>query len=109
MRGEVCQVEAQRQKLGQYHQRFYPSSLAAAEERLLALGAMVNYKRLLKYNEQTVDIGTGAEAWRDFAKSADYDTLALAILQAQRFYENLEATRSTSKRNSQVDHERSSA
>jgi hypothetical protein len=90
------QVEVQRQKLGQYHQRFYPSSLAAAEERLLALGAAVNYKRLLKHNEQTVDIGTGAESWRDFAKSADYDTLALAILQAQRFYENLEVTRSTS-------------
>jgi hypothetical protein len=89
------QVEVQRQKIGQYHQRFYPSSLAVAEERLLALGAMVNYKRLLKYNEHTVDIGAGAEAWRDFAKSADYDTLAQAILQAQRFYENLEATHST--------------
>ncbi len=99
------QVETQRQRIGQYHQRLYLSSLDAAEERLLALGAAVNYKRLLKYNELTVDIGTGAEAWRDFAKSADYDTLALAILQAQRFYENLEATHSATKRDSQVEND----
>jgi len=52
------------------------------------------YKRLLKYNEFTVDIGAGSESWREFATHADYDTLALAIQQAQRFYENLEATRS---------------
>jgi hypothetical protein len=94
------QVETQRQRLGQYYQQLYPSSLAAAEERLLALGAGVTYKRLLKYNELTVDIGTGAEAWRDFAKAADYDMLALAIQQAQRFHENLEATRSIATRHS---------
>jgi septal ring factor EnvC (AmiA/AmiB activator) len=48
------QVAIQRQRLGQYYQQLYPSSLAEAEERLLALGAAVNYKRLLKYNELTL-------------------------------------------------------
>jgi hypothetical protein len=88
------QVNIQRQRLGQYYQRFYPSSLAVAQERLLALGASLNYRRLLKYNDLSVEIGSGAEAWREFAIHADYDQLSLAILQAQRFYDNLEAVRS---------------
>jgi hypothetical protein len=92
------QVEVQRQKLGHYYQRFYPSSLAMAEEKLLALGILVNYWRLLKYNDLTVDIASGPAAWRECAKADDYDQLSLAILQAQRFYEHLEATRSPAKR-----------
>jgi hypothetical protein len=40
------QVDIQRQQLGQYHQRFYPSSLAVAVQRLMALGAAINYKIL---------------------------------------------------------------
>jgi len=99
------QVDIQRQRLGQYYQWFYPSSLAVAEERLLALGAAVNYKRLLKYNELTIDSGSGAEAWRNFATHADYDALALAIQQAQRFYENLEATHASPKRDLPASHE----
>ena len=74
------QVEIQRQRLGQYYQRFYPSSLAVATERLLALGAAVNYRRLIKYNDLTVEIASGAEAWRECATHADVETLSLAIL-----------------------------
>ena len=98
------QVEIQRQRLGWYYQRLYPSSLAVAEERLLALGAALGYKRLLKYNDLTVEVASGVEAWREFATHANIDDLALAIEQAQRFYENLEATRSPAKRDNQVDH-----
>ena len=46
------QVEIQRQRLGQYYQRFYPSSLAVASQKLMALGAAMNYKILLKYDSQ---------------------------------------------------------
>lgn len=99
------QVEIQRQRLGWYYQRLYPSSLAVAEEKLLALGAALGYKRLLKYNELTVEIAPGAEAWREFATHADIDQLSLAILQAQRFYKALSATRSTSKRDVRESHE----
>ena len=98
------QVEVQRQRLGWYYQRLYPSSLAVAEERLLALGAALGYKRLLKYNDLTVEVASGVEAWREFATHANIDDLSLAIEQAQRFYENLEATRSPAKRDNQVDH-----
>jgi hypothetical protein len=97
------QVEIQQQRLRQYYARFYPLPLAAAEEKLLALGAAVNYRRLLKYNELTVDIGAGSEAWREFATHADVDTLALAIVQAQRFHDNLQAIRTASNRDNQAD------
>jgi SRSO17 transposase len=71
---------------------------------LLALGDALGYRRLLKYNELTVEVASGAEAWRDFVQHADYDMLALAIQQAQRFYENLEATRHPDIRDSLVSH-----
>ncbi len=64
---------------------------------MLTLGAAVNYKRLLKYNELTVEIASGAEAWREFATHADYDQLSLAILQAQRLYDSLSALHSSVK------------
>jgi hypothetical protein len=99
------QVEVQRQRLGWYYQRLYPSSQAVAEEKLLALGAALGYKRLLKYNELKMEIAPGVEAWREFAAHADIDQLSLAIQQAQRFYENLEATRSTSKPDVRESHE----
>jgi len=59
---------------------------------------------VLKYNDLTVEVASGVEAWREFATHANIDDLALAIEQAQRFYENLEATRSPAKRDNQVDH-----
>lgn len=46
-------VEIQRQRLGQYYQRFYPSSLAVAAQRLMALGAALNYKLLLGDHSRT--------------------------------------------------------
>lgn len=97
------QVEIQRRQLGQYYQRFYPLPLAVMEEKLLALGAEVNYRRLLKINELTVDVGPGAEAWREFATHADIETLALAILQAQRFRDHLQAIRAPADRDNSVN------
>ncbi len=83
------QVEIQRQRLNQYYARFYPSSLAVAAEKLLALGAALGYKPLLKYDDLTVGIAAGAQAWQEFARTANYDDMAQAILQAQRFQQQL--------------------
>lgn len=83
------QVDIQRQHISQYHQRFYPSSLAVAAEKLLALGAALNYTPLPKYDELTVGIAGGAQAWQEFARTANSDDMAQAILQAQRFQQQL--------------------
>jgi hypothetical protein len=85
------QVEIQRRCLGQYYQRFYPSSLATASQKLMALGAAMNYKILLKYDSQAVGVGSGEAAWQEFATHANYDEVAQAILQAQFLFDNLYA------------------
>jgi chromosome segregation ATPase len=92
------QVDVQRQQLGQYHQRFYPSSLAVAAQRLMTLGAAINYKLLLKYDSQAVEIKSGEDAWREFASHASYEDVAQAILQAQHFFDNLQALGMLGKR-----------
>jgi hypothetical protein len=74
-----------------YYQRFYPSSLAVAEQKLMALGAAMNYKILLKYDSQAVGVGSGEEAWREFATHANYEDVAQAIVQAQFLFDNLYA------------------
>jgi hypothetical protein len=94
------QVEIQRQQIGQYHARFYPSTLAVAEQKLMALGAALNYKFLLKYDAHAVEVGSGEKAWRDFATSATVDDLAQAILQAQHLFDNLYALGMVGKRDS---------
>jgi len=99
------QVDVQRQQLGQYHQRFYPSSRAVAEQRLMALGAALNYKILLKYENVTVEVPSGEQAWREFATHACYEDVAQAILQAQYLFDNLQALGMLAKRDSLVDHE----
>jgi len=96
------QVEIQRQRLGQYYQRFYPSSLAVAAQRLMALGAALNYKILLKYDSQAVGVGSGEQVWREFATHANYDEVAQAILQAQYLFDNLYALGMLGKRDNQV-------
>ncbi len=96
------QVDIQRQQIGQYHARFYPSSLAVAEQRLMALGAAMSYKILLKYDSHAVGVGSGEDAWREFATHANYDDLAQAILQAQHFFDNLYALGMVGKRDDQV-------
>jgi hypothetical protein len=83
------QVDIQRRKLGQYHQRFYPSSLAVAKQRFMALGAALGYQRLLKYDAQAVGVGAGEQAWSDFATIATAEDLAQGMLQAQSLFENL--------------------
>jgi len=96
------QVEIQRQRLGQYYQRFYPSSLAVAEQKLMALGAAMNYKILLKYDSQAVGVGSGEAAWQEFATHANYEDLAQAIVQAQYLFDNLYALGMVGKRDDQV-------
>lgn len=96
------QVETQRQMIAQYHARFYPSSLAVAAQKLMALGAALNYKILLKYDQQAVGVPSGEAAWRDFATHASYDELAQAILQAQHLFDNLYALGMVGKRDNQV-------
>jgi hypothetical protein len=49
------------------------------------LGAALGYKPLLKYDGLTVGIAAGAQAWQEFARTANYDDMAQAILQAERF------------------------
>jgi hypothetical protein len=78
------QVEIQQQRLRQYYARLYPSTLAVAAERLLVLGAMLDYKPLPKCDELMVEIAGGAQAWQAFARTANYDDLAQAIIQAER-------------------------
>ena len=85
------QVDIQRQQIGQYHARFYPSSLAVAEQKLMALGAAMNYKILLKYDSHAVEVPSSEAAWREFATHANYDDLAQAIVQAQFLFDNLYA------------------
>ncbi|HEY6541735.1 MAG TPA: hypothetical protein VIZ18_12390 [Ktedonobacteraceae bacterium] len=84
-------MEIQQQRLRQEYTRFYPSSLAVAEQRLMALGAAINYKILLKYDSQAVEVPSGEAAWREFATHANYDDLAQAIVQAQYLFDNLYA------------------
>mgnify|MGYP002401583164 CR=1 FL=1 len=96
------QVEIQRQRLGQYYQRFYPSSLAVAEQKLMVLGAAMNYKILLKYDSQAVGVGSGEDAWREFATHANYEDVAQAIVQAQFLFDNLYALGMLGKRDDQV-------
>jgi hypothetical protein len=96
------QVEVQRQRLGQYYQRFYPSSLAVASQKLMALGAAMNYKILLKYDSQAVGVGSGEAAWQEFATQANYDEVAQAIVQAQYLFDNLYALGMLGKRDNQV-------
>ena len=95
------QVDIQRQQIAQYHARFYPSSLAVAAEKLLALGALLNYKPLLTYDELTVEIAAGAQAWQVFARSANYDDMAQAILQAGRLEQRMAEQRG-GKRDHQI-------
>jgi hypothetical protein len=45
-------------------------------------------------NSATAAGGRFLPAWREFAAPTNVDDLALAILQAQRFYDNLEAVHS---------------
>ncbi len=97
------QVEIQRQRLRQYIQQLYPSSLQVAQEKLLALGAAIQYLPLLKLNSSMVHIPPGLDAWRAFASTADMDSLVLAIQQAQRFRENLAAIRAPVNCNDQAD------
>jgi cell division septum initiation protein DivIVA len=78
-------------------ERFYPSSLATASERLMTLGAALNYKTLLKYDALAVEVGSGEQAWREFATHANVDQLAQAILQAQHFFDNLQAMHAPTK------------
>lgn len=78
------QVDTQRQMINQYHARFYPSSLAVAMERLLALGAVLNYMPLPRSDELTVEVARGLQAWQEFARTANYEDMAQAILQAER-------------------------
>lgn len=78
------QVDTQRQMINQYHARFYPSSLAVAMERLLELGAVLNYVPLPKSDELTVEVARGLQAWQEFARTANYEDMAQAILQAER-------------------------
>jgi hypothetical protein len=85
-----------------YHQRFYPSSRAVAEQRLMALGAALNYKTLLKYDNVAVEVPSGEHAWQEFATHASYDDLAQAILQAQHLFDNLYALGMVGKRDNQV-------
>jgi hypothetical protein len=99
------QVDVQRQQLGQYHRRFYPSSRAVAEQRLMALGAALNYKILLKYDNVAVEVPSGEQAWGEFATHACYEDVAQAILQAQYLFDNLQALGMLAKRDSLVDHE----
>ena len=84
------------------HARFYPSSLAVAEQKLMALGAAMNYKILLKYDSHAVEVPSGEAAWREFATHANYDDLAQAILQAQYLFDNLYALGMVGKRDNQV-------
>jgi hypothetical protein len=84
-------VDIQRQHLGHYYQRFYPSSLATASQKLMALGAAMNYKILLKYDSQAVGVGSDEDAWREFATHASYEEVAQAILQAQYLFDTLYA------------------
>lgn len=97
------QVEIQRQQLGQYHQRFYPSSLAVAQQRLMALGAALHYKILLKYDAHAVEVGSGEQTWREFASHADLEGLSQAILQAQFLFENLRSLGMVGNRDSQAE------
>jgi hypothetical protein len=92
------QVETQRQLIGQYHARFYPSSLAVAVQKLMALGAAINYKILLKYDAQAVEVLSGEAAWKEFASHASYEDVAQAILQAQYLFDNLYALGMVGKR-----------
>ena len=92
------QVDIQRQQISQYHARFYPSSLAVAEQKLMALGAAMNYKILLKYDSHAVEVPSGEHAWCEFATHANYDDLAQAILQAQYLFDNLYALGMVGKR-----------
>jgi hypothetical protein len=85
------QVETQRQRRGQYYQRFYPSLLAVAAQKLMALGAAMNYKILLKYDAQAVGVGSGEATWHEFATHANYEDVAQAIVQAQFLFDNLYA------------------
>src|SRR5713101_5164852 len=96
------QVDIQRQRLGQYYQRFYPSSLATAAQKLMALGAAMNYKILLKYDAQAVGVGSGEDAWREFATHANYEDVAQAIVQAQFLFDNLYALGMVGKCDNQV-------
>lgn len=81
------QVDIQRQQISQYHARFYPSSLATASQKLMALGAALNYKILLKYDSQAVEVPSGEAAWREFATHATYEEVAQAIVQAQFLFD----------------------
>ena len=96
------QLDIQRQQISQYHARFYPSSLAVAEQKLMALGAAMNYKILLKYDSQAVEVPSGEAAWREFATHANYEEVAQAILQAQFLFDNLYALGMVGKRDNQV-------
>ena len=57
----------------------------------MALGAAMNYKILLKYDSLAVGVGSGEDAWREFATHASYEEVAQAILQAQYLFDNLYA------------------
>jgi polyhydroxyalkanoate synthesis regulator phasin len=99
------QVDIQRRQIGQYHQRFYPSSLAVARQRFMALGAALNYRMLLKYDEQAVGVRSGEQAWSEFATTATYKDLAQGMLQAQHLFDNLVALGMLSTRDAPGSHD----
>lgn len=55
----------------------------------MALGAVMNYKVLLKYDSQAVGVGSSEAAWRELATHASYEEVAQALLQAQYLFGNL--------------------
>jgi hypothetical protein len=97
------QVEIQRQMLATYHARFYPSSPAVATQRLMALGAAINYRILLKYDAQAVEVAPGEGAWKEFVSHASYEDVCQAILQAQHLFDNLFALGMIGKRDGQAE------
>lgn len=83
------QIEIQRERLRQYYARLYPSTLAMAAERLLTLGAILDYKPLPRCDELMVEIAGGVQAWQVFARTASYEDLAQAIVQAERIVQRV--------------------
>ena len=94
------QIEIQRERLRQYYARLYPSTLAMAAECLLTLGAMLDYKPLPKCDELMVEIAGGVQSWQVFARTANYDDLAQAIVLAERIVQRVANSRG--KRGDQV-------